>query len=445
LAFLITDDTDLRTPNTTDWSLAARRMQRSGRQIVRAAVCCCVLLLAAAPHRGVFGQTDASSSAAIPPPATAAPPAAVRDLNGRIQYVGPDTYILLDAEGRPQPMPGMTYEDFLAAWKSAQQAPVANRQPRYLIEDSRIDGAIAGPQAELKLELTLRLLTAETVAIPIGLAEAILQSQPDFSRESRVENQEPEARSQASTAKGHEGEHNTVPGDQEQDTPALDSRLSTLDFLHFDRERGGWVAWFVGRPGERRRLTLQVLVPVLHEGGESRLAFAVPRAQTSRMNVVVRDDATEYRVSTGKIIEQQPAADGTRLQIVGASGLFQLTWKDATQSSAALSSVLSAVGAIKVSVDGRSIRTDAQLTVESYAGPFDQFRVRLPAGGRLVQTPTPDANPDRDFRISVEEGVATADAQPPSGQTVLVQLPAPRSGPVVVNLSTEQPLGELVL
>src|SRR5688572_1079196 len=27
---------------------------------------------------------------------------------GRVQYVGPDTYILLDAEGRPQAMPGMT-------------------------------------------------------------------------------------------------------------------------------------------------------------------------------------------------------------------------------------------------------------------------------------------------------------------------------------------------
>ena len=43
----------------------------------------------------------------------------LRDGDERVQYVGPDTYILRDAQGRLQSMPGMTYEDFLAAWKSA--------------------------------------------------------------------------------------------------------------------------------------------------------------------------------------------------------------------------------------------------------------------------------------------------------------------------------------
>jgi hypothetical protein len=394
-------------------------------------MCGCVMLLAAAATRCAFGQSNATSSAAATPPTAeqAIAPAAVRDLNGRIQYVGPDTYILLDAEGRPQPLPGMTYEDFLAAWKSTQQAPVGNRQPRYLIEDSRIDGAIVGPHAELKFELTVRLLTAEPVAVPIGLADAILQRPPEFDRESRVEVRE------------SRDESRELEKDASAAGPARDARGSDLDFLHLDPEQRAWIARFIGRPGERRRLTLQVLVPVAHEGGESRLAFAAPRAQTGRMNMIVRDGATEFQVSTGKIIAQQPATEGTRLEIVGAVGPFQLSWRDATRSSATLSSVLSAAGAIKVSVDGRSIRTDARLTVESYAGPFDRFRVRLPAGSRLIQTPTSDAESDGNYRISLEEGDATADARPRAGQTVLVQLAAPQSNPVVVNLSTEQPLG----
>ena len=48
-----------------------------------------------------------------------------------IQYVGPDTYILLDAQGRPQPVPGMTYEDFLAAWKKLNN-PANAGQPTSL-------------------------------------------------------------------------------------------------------------------------------------------------------------------------------------------------------------------------------------------------------------------------------------------------------------------------
>src|SRR5687767_8861914 len=52
----------------------------------------------------------------------------------RVQHVGPETYILRDAQGRPQAMPGMTYEDFLAAWKRLQQVDGGERRPRFSIE-----------------------------------------------------------------------------------------------------------------------------------------------------------------------------------------------------------------------------------------------------------------------------------------------------------------------
>src|SRR3954466_12293360 len=77
---------------------------------------------------------------------------------GPIQYVGPDTYILLDAQGRPQPVPGMTYEDFLAAWKKLNQPVNQQAEPRYTIEHITFVGKANRERAELKFNAVVHLL-----------------------------------------------------------------------------------------------------------------------------------------------------------------------------------------------------------------------------------------------------------------------------------------------
>ena len=97
--------------------------------------------------------------------------------------------------------------------------------------------------------------------------------------------------------------------------------------------------------------------------------------------------------------------------------------------------------AIHVTVDGRGIRSDARLTVRSFGGTFDQFRVRLPTGAQLIQA-RPDAAraADAQYRISVESDSAdTAKANDGAAQqVVVVELPEKQKGPVVVDLATEQ-------
>ena len=83
------------------------------------------------PSAAPTADTNNAESPTITPPQ-------IREKAGRIQYVGPDTYILLDAQGRPQPVPGMTYEDFLAAWKKSQQASKPDTTPRYVLESIEI-------------------------------------------------------------------------------------------------------------------------------------------------------------------------------------------------------------------------------------------------------------------------------------------------------------------
>src|SRR5215208_2233490 len=122
---------------------------------------------------------EAAPKAETLPAANAGEPARP---TGPIQYVGPDTYILLDAQGRPQPVPGMTYEDFLAAWKKLNNPANADNQPRFTIESIRFDGQTHGSRAELKLEVTIHLLANGPVNVPLGLVGAVLQGEPQFNK-----------------------------------------------------------------------------------------------------------------------------------------------------------------------------------------------------------------------------------------------------------------------
>ncbi len=336
-----------------------------------------------------------------------APP--VRGPAGPIQYVGPDTYILLDAEGRPQAMPGMTYEDFMAAWKQSQQAEGHERQARFTIDSVDINGTAAGDRAELRFNVTVRLLSDEPVDVPLGLIGAILKGQPRFGPD-------------------------VGGGDA--------ARKERLDF---DPGRGGFVAHLAGRAGERRSVSLELLVPLARDGAETTLALNCPRALTATLALDVDAAVSEANVSKGALLTREPrAGGGTRLSAAGLAGQFRISWSTAEVAAAELSTVLSAAGAIQVSIDGRSVRTDARLTVRSYGGSFDRFRVRLPPGATLIQSRANAGDKEPGYRITLEDEAGGGEKRRPAaalGQVALVQLLAKQQGPVVVELATEQPLG----
>ena len=337
------------TPKTKDWLIVGfpnrlRKRPYVGRP---AAFGCCVWLAISALAGSSWPQDSqpAATQTEVRPVGQAAPPvdvpAALRGSAGRIQYVGPDTFILLDGEGRPQPVPGMSYEDFLTAWKQIQEVSASNRQPRYVIEDVHIDGTADERRAKLKFELKVWLLTKEPVAVPLGLGGSILEGQPSFGQELAVGSR-PSAIGQTASP---------TADPQQPIAPAT-------DFLAFDPARGGWVAWFSGQLGGRHTLSLEVLVPLSHDGAETTLPIASPRSLVTRFSIDVRSAAKDFSVTSGTVLSQQPTADGTRLEIAGPVGQFALSWK-AAASAPELGSVLAARGAIQVSIDGRSVRTDA--------------------------------------------------------------------------------------
>ncbi len=228
--------------------------------------------------------SDNEPRAVAPSPRVEAPPngvpAHLGELSGRIQYVGPDTYILIDAEGRPQPVPGMTYEDFMAAWKEAHKIDPHSRQPRYAIESVEFHGRTKDQTAELQVEIALRLLTDEPVDVPLGLIGAILKGQPRFERRSTESTGNPS---------GREASHDAASDDE---------------FLDYQPDHGGFVARFVGRPSERHILTLDLLVPLSRNGAETTLPLNCPRTFVSNLTLDVNPAASDASVSNGTLLSR---------------------------------------------------------------------------------------------------------------------------------------------
>lgn len=357
-----------------------------------------------------------ADSTSVPTPSTAAAPADApppQRLVGPIQYVGPDTYILVDDQGRPQPVLGMSYEDFVAAWKESQHLDAGQGQPHYTIENLRVSGRARQRRAELEIELTVRLLSDQPVAVPLGLAGAILRAQPEI-----VETDGGDAAADGTTK-------------------------ANTSYLDYDPLRGGFVAGLRGRPDERRDLKLSVFVPLVQSGEETTLEMNCPRALVGKLSLDVDSAVVEASASDGSVLTTTPAdGGGTRLVVDGLAGQFRLAWKTAGANHTELATVLSATGAILVSIDGRSVQTDAHLTVRSYGGSFDRFRVRLPPGAKLIQDRyAGNAASSPAYHVTLEDESRTGDAPPSSAQVVLIQLPTKQPGPVEVDLSTEQPLG----
>src|SRR3954464_10868636 len=159
-----------------------------------------------------------------------------------VQYTGPDTYILLDASGHPQMMPGMTYEDFLTAWKNLNRPKDQSTSASYSIKNLTFDGNVVGQRAELKCEVRIDQLADGPIEVPLGLVGSILQGEPQFEKTTSLSN------SEATIAKSED---------------------KKSERLTYDPENGGFVARLKGSSGDKWKLTLSLLIPLQHDGNET--------------------------------------------------------------------------------------------------------------------------------------------------------------------------------
>jgi hypothetical protein len=306
--------------------------------------------------------------------------------------VKPELLHLKDKDGNLQAVPGFTFEDFIEYYNLKHRLDQQEQKPHYNLERIDITGTAVGERAELTITLTISLRDPQWVRVPLRLGGAALREPARY-----------------------EGQGNHL--------------------VHFEDDREGYVCWLRGDPGQTHQLTLHVLAPLSHVGGETRLRLSVPRATVAQLKLTVPIENAAARVTDGG--ELQEPGHGTKgktdLKVLGVGGEFTLAWRAPAAAMPAVPTVLEAMGALLARVDGRSVNTEARITVRSFGGQFDTFRVRLPPEAELVGaaqagvTIAPIAAEPR----KKNEGAAS--------KVIEVKLDRKTAGPIELRLVTERP------
>jgi hypothetical protein len=311
-------------------------------------------------------KTDSQPAA---PPAAKSP--AEKPLPGEVL---PNVLYLPDKDGKLQAVLGFPFELFTELWKLRNQIDQQSQPPRFSLQSMKLAGSAVGQRADLTADFTIVVHESGWVRVPLRLAGTVLRERATY-----------------------EG-----PGEHLVDQAA---------------EGDGYVVWIRSEPDKPHHLTLRLSVPLVQIGSETHLRASMPRAAISELQLQVPLEKAVARVPEGSTLEStRPAGGGkTQLNVAGLGGEFDLAWHATDNQVARLPTVLEAAGKVLVKIDGRSINSEARLTVRSTGGEFDRFQVRLPPGAEYVPTAQAgatvtalDGNDARDKRFEVKLSRATA-------------------------------------
>lgn len=324
--------------------------------------------------------------AAGPLAAQNAPAAGGTGKNESVQELKPDVLYLRDENGKLEPVLGFSLEDFERLLATGSTRGGAQPRPSYRLERVAVEGSAKGERAELSIRFTVFVDDKDWVRVPLRLGSTVLRGDVKY----------------------------TGPGEQ---------------FLDFDDATDEYVAWIRGASDKPHVLALDLIAPLTSIAGETRLRLNVPRAWNSELSFDVPAAKAVAQVSSGAVLDATTSANGrTKFKVLGLGSDFSLSWRQAEGRAADIPLVLEATGGLLARVDGRSINTQAQLTVRSFGAEFDSFRVRLPPGASLLTVDQPD------YTLHAVDPPKSGDAR----RIVEVRLRGRSAGPVHVRLVTEQ-------
>jgi hypothetical protein len=300
-----------------------------------------------------------------------------------IEEVKPEVLYLRDKSGRLVPVPGFTYEDFIELVELQQRrAGPGNAAPEYSLQQLIISGDVRELRADLTIRIDVRVRSDGWVRVPLGLGKTALVGAAEY-----------------------EGKGN--------------------HFLHYDETTTQYVAWLRGAAGAEHRLQIRVHVALTSTVEQRKLELAVPRAATSRLTLKVPQapivaSATPAGL-TPEVVNNGPSSE---IRLLGVAGDLSLSWSERPPATARAESMLETSGTVIVNIDGRSVSTDAMLSVRSFGEEFDRFRVRLPKGAVLAG--------------GQQVGYTLTSVGANASGLVEVKLDKPTAGPFEVKLHTER-------
>lgn len=314
-------------------------------------------------------------------------PPAVQEAETRLYY-------LPDEKGVLRWVPGFTLKDFDRMVKIDEQQQVKEQEPKFAIAEFTAAGVAEKKRASLKVTLKVVTTDVDWVRIPLQLGEAVLQ--------------------QAAT-----------------------SPRNVKHILELTKE--GYVCWLKSPPNRPVTLSLDLLVRIDEVAEEHRLNLTTPTVPAgdetskfpaiSKLTLEVPLDNAAGRVTGNGHLTTRKVGAKTELKVVGLQGQATLAWWKSDRKPATTPAVLDATGSILIRVEGRAVRSEANLNVTSIQGPFDSFRVRLPEQTKLAEKAV----------VRTPEG-ATATTKVSAGASPVIEvtLSTETRGPVDVRLVTER-------
>jgi hypothetical protein len=331
----------------------------------------------------LVGLSDAAAQPVAPTASPAASP------SEGVQEAKPDLFYLKDKDGKLEPVLGFTLEDFERLMSLGAARDAVATKPPYRLDRISASGKAMNDRVELTVDVSIWVDVDDWVRVPLRMNEAVLR------------------------------------GDVRYDGGGTHQ-------LEYDDDDEQYVVWLRGKSDKPHQLSIDVLLPLTTIAGETRFKLSVPRAVSSELNLFVPVSVAVAQTTPPAVVAETKSEEGgTRFRVLGLSGDFSLAYRQGGARAVSLPTVLEATGAMLVRLDGRSVQTQAQLTVRSYGGPFESFRVRLPNGAILISGDQPD------YTVKL---VSDADAAAETGNApvVEVRLRSATVGPINVRLSTAQ-------
>ena len=322
-----------------------------------------------------------------------------------VEEVQPSGFYLRNEKGELVYVPDITYEQFERMLKAQRNLENPER-PAVVMTDMAIEGEVTGDRLELRAVLTLQGQSRDDqpagtwLPVPLAFANGVLQKEPGF----------------------------TGPGGH---------------FLTFDSLADGYVCWLQLMGDVTHQVTLPLALPIERSGDESRVTLKAPMPLASSVRITIPAASAEgvlrAAAANGQPMSFTALPDGrSELSARGVRGDSVLVWRTANAPPVTVDSRLDVLGAVTVTADEmlQEVSSMGQFQVRGFAGALETFRIRLPAGMRLRETPEPGYQvrlvpPEQ--RVPPEEGTEA------TSQVVEIRLDRPASGEVSVRLTADVP------
>ncbi|QGJ71557.1 Hypothetical protein PBC10988_32640 [Planctomycetales bacterium 10988] len=302
----------------------------------------------------------------------------IREAEARVFYVP-------DEEGNLQRVLNFTLKDFDRMLQSEQSPEPFFQQPGFVIEKLEINGKDNREHLLLEVSLSILCMDSGWTQVPLALGETVVRKAETKDKERTI----------------------------------------------LERTEEGYLAWIKGKEEEIVTLQLTLLARVEQVAGESRLSLTLPMATEAGLKLEVPYADAQARIyGRSYLYPPETEQEKTFLQVEGFERELELAWWKPEQQSASLPAVLEVQGAILVHLEGRTVRTEATLTLNSFQGHFKQIRLRLPEHARLAETPV----------VRSPKGLMAATSSVSEGVLPIleIQLDRETQGPIEVTLMTER-------